>query len=217
MDKPIEHYWTSRLREVKKALESNNFEVFIANDAADASRIVLEEIIPKAAPKSVAWGGSLTFGATGLYDAIKKLPNLEVTDTFDRTIPADELLERRRCALLTDLFVTGTNAVTETGKLVNLDMIGNRVAGITFGPRHVIVLVGRNKIVPDLEEAMLRIQNYTAPVNAMRLDKKTPCATTSYCEECKSPDRICNSWAITEKSYPKGRVRVVLINEELGI
>jgi hypothetical protein len=95
-------------------------------------------------------------------------------------------------------------------------MYGNRIGGITFGPRHVVILIGRNKLVPDLEEAFFRIKNYVAPVNAMRLDKKTPCVKTSFCEECKSPDRICNTWTITEKSYPKGRVKVVLINEELG-
>ena len=95
-------------------------------------------------------------------------------------------------------------------------MYGNRIAAITFGPRFVVILAGRNKIVCDLEEAMTRIKNYAAPVNAMRLDKKTPCVKTSYCEECQSPDRICNTWSITEKSFPKGRVKIILINEVLG-
>jgi MinD superfamily P-loop ATPase len=101
--------------------------------------------------------------------------------------------------------------------LVNLDMMGNRVGALTFGPKHVVIMVGRNKIVSDLDEAMWRIKNYVAPTNAMRLDKKTPGVKTSYCEDCKSPDRICNTWTITEKSYPKGRVKVVLINEDLGL
>jgi MinD superfamily P-loop ATPase len=81
----------------------------------------------------------------------------------------------------------------------------------------VVVLVGRNKIVSELDDAMHRIKNYAAPINAMRLDKKTPCVKTSYCEDCKSPDRICNVWTITEKSFPKGRIRVVLINQDLGL
>ena len=106
--------------------------------------------------------------------------------------------------------------MSSTPAFVNLDMYGNRIAGITFGPNHVLILVGRNKIVADIEEAVSRIKNYTAPVNAMRLDKKTPCVKSAYCEECKSPDRICNTWTITEKSFPKGRVKVVLINEDLG-
>ena len=134
-----------------------------------------------------------------------------------KNISSDVSLERRRQALLTDLFITGTNAVTEYGQLVNLDMIGNRVGAITFGPKSVVVMVGRNKIVPDLEEAMLRIKNTVAPANAMRLDKKTPCAKTSHCVECSSPDRICNTWTITEKSFPKERIKVVLINEDLGL
>ncbi len=141
---------------------------------------------------------------------------MDVLDTYDRNMSPEDALERRRQALLTDLFFTGTNAVTETGILVNLDMIGNRIGGLTFGPRHVVVLVGRNKIVPDLEDAMLRIKNYVAPVNAMRLEKKTPCSITGICEECTAPERICNTWTITEKSFPKGRIKVVLINEELG-
>jgi len=216
MDKPIENYWKQRLEDVKAALESNNFEVYLANDKTDAQKIVLEDIMPKLGAKSVSWGGSMTFIATGLYDRLKDDAKLNVLDAFDKNISAEEMHERRRQALLVDLFITSTNALTETGQLVNLDMIGNRIGGLTFGPKWVILLVGRNKVVADLDEAMYRVKNYVAPVNAMRLDKKTPCIKTSYCEECKSPDRICNTWTITEKSFPKGRVKVVLINEDLG-
>jgi L-lactate utilization protein LutB len=217
MDKPVENYWQKRLNEVKKALEDNNFEVFVADNAADASKIVQEEILPNTGAKTVSWGGSMTFMATGLYNSIKDNPNLEILDTFNKSLSGEETIELRRRSLLVDLFITGTNAITEMGQLVNLDMIGNRIGGITFGPKHVVILVGRNKIVSDLEDAMYRIKNYVAPTNSMRLDKKTPCVKTSHCEECKSPDRICNTWTITEKSYPKGRVKVVLINEDLGL
>jgi L-lactate utilization protein LutB len=217
MDKPIENYWKERLSDLKQALEENNFEAFVAENAASARAIVLEEILPKTGPKTVSWGGSMTFIATGLYNAIKENSDLTVLDAFDKKITGEEKLELRRQALLVDLFITGTNAITEMGQLVNLDMIGNRIGGLTFGPKHVIILVGRNKIVPDLEAAMNRIKNYVAPTNAMRLDKKTPCVKTSHCEACKSPERICNTWTITEKSFPKGRVKVVLINEDLGL
>ena len=217
MDKPVENYWQKRLNEVKKALEDNNFEVFVANNAADASKIVQEEILPKTGAKTVSWGGSMTFIATGLYNSIKDNPNMEILDTFNKSLSGEEKIELRRRSLLVDLFITGPNAITEMGQLVNLDMIGNRIGGITFGPKHVIILVGRNKIVSDLEDAMYRIKNYVAPINSMRLDMKTPCVKTSHCEECKSPDRICNTWTITEKSFPKGRVKVVLINEDLGL
>jgi L-lactate utilization protein LutB len=217
MDKPLEHYWSIRLADVKKSLENNQFEVYMAADSAAARAIVLEDILPKSGARSIGWGGSLTVMGTGLFQALRERTGIEIIDTLDKQIPVDEQIERRRRSLLVDLFITGSNAVTENGQLVNLDMTGNRVAGITFGPRHVVVLIGRNKIVPSLDEAMFRVQNIAAPANAMRLDKKTPCVKTSYCEDCKSPERICNTWTITEKSFPKGRVKVVLINQDLGL
>lgn len=217
MDKPIDNYWNLRLADLKVALESNNFDVFIAKSEAAAYKIVLEDLIPQLSPKSIAFGGSITFVNSGLYQQLLKNSDAEVLDTLDRTVPNKDLAERRRQALHVDLFITGTNAVTETGQLVNLDMLGNRVAALTFGPKNVILLIGRNKVVANVDEAMYRIKNYVAPINAMRLDMKTPCVKTSYCEECKSPARICNTWTITEKSLPKGRVKIVLINQDLGI
>lgn len=217
MDQPVKNYWRIKLDDVMAALEANNFGAFVADSLEEAKRIVLEEIIPTIDAKSVSWGGSMTYLATGIYQEILKKGELTVIDTFDKSLSREESIERRREALLADLFITGTNAVTETGVLVNLDMIGNRVAAITFGPKDVIILVGRNKIVPDVDDAINRVKNYAAPANAMRLDMKTPCVKTAACEECKSPGRICNSWTITEKAFPKGRIRVVLINEDLGL
>jgi len=162
MDRPVEHFWKIRLESVKKALEANNFEVFLADSVAGARKTVLEDILPGTEARSLSWGGSVTFVGTGLYEALKGRGDLKVIDTYDRGISLEENLERRRQALHVDLFVTGTNAVTETGMLVNLDMIGNRVAALTFGPKHVVVLAGRNKIVCDLEDAMVRVKNYAA-------------------------------------------------------
>lgn len=216
MENPVNNYWELRLNDLKESFEGNNFEVFIAENAEAAKNIVLNEIIPSLSPRSVSWGGSVSMVATGLYDVLKDSGDLEVIDTYDKSISKEDMVERRRQALLSDLFITGTNAVTEDGWLVNLDMIGNRVAAITFGPKNVIVVVGRNKVVPGLEEAIDRIKDYVAPVNTMRLDKKTPCRTTGVCHDCSSPDRICNVWGITEKSFPKGRIKVVLVNEDLG-
>ncbi len=217
MDKPIENFWQIRLADVKTALEANNFEVFLAEKKEDVHKIVLEELIPQLNPSTISWGGSMTFTGSGLYEKLKDKSDIEVWDTFDSKISDAEKNQLRRQALHADLFITGTNAITEDGQLVNLDMIGNRIAALTFGPRWVIIVVGRNKIVSDLEEAMFRVKNYVAPTNSMRLDKKTPCVKTSFCQECKSPDRICNTWTITEKSFPKGRVKIVLINEDLGL
>jgi L-lactate utilization protein LutB len=216
LEGPINDYWTTKLENVKDNLNSNNFNAFVAEDEGHASNIILDEILPKLKPTSVSWGGSLTFKDSGLYEVLKNRDDYEVIDTFDHSISKEDALERRRQALLSDLYITGTNAVTENGSLVNLDMIGNRVAAITFGPKNVIILVGRNKIVQDLESAVKRIKQYSAPVNTRRLNKKTPCLKTSYCSDCNSPDRICNTWTITEKSFPKKRVNVILINKDLG-
>lgn len=216
MQNPVDTFWNLRLQDTAEALEKNNFQVFIAQTPQDAQTLVLETILPQTGAKTLSWGGSLTFKDTGLYETFKDMDNIQILDTWDKSLSPEDAYERRRQALLVDLFFTGSNAVTLDGKLVNLDMIGNRVGALTFGPKNVVVLVGRNKIVMDVDEAMYRIKNYVAPVNAMRLDKKTPCAKTSFCQECKSPDRICNSWTITEKAFPPKRVNVVLINEDMG-
>lgn len=216
MQDPVTHFWELRLGDVKETLEKNNFEVHIAASREAAMKLVEETLLPKIAPASVSWGGSKTFVQTGLYTRMKTIEGLTILDTYDPVLTNDEKMERRRQSLLVDLFITGTNAITANGHLVNLDMIGNRIAALTFGPRHVIVLAGRNKLVADLEGAWERIKSYAAPVNSMRLDKKTPCASTGFCQDCKSPDRICNTWTITEKAFPKGRVKVVLINDDLG-
>ena len=217
MDNPIGYYWNSRLKNLAEALEDNNFEVFIAENTLDAKEIVTEKIIPELSPASISWGGSMTFTGTGLYEHLVSQDKIAVINPAEKNISMEEKVERRRNALLVDLYFTGTNAVTENGVLVNLDMIGNRVAALTFGPKNVVVLVGRNKITADLEEAMYRIKDYAAPVNAIRLDMKTPCVKTSECQNCSSPQRICNTWTVTEKSFPNKRVKVILINKEMGL
>ena len=217
MENPTDNYWRLRLTEVKTTLEQNNCAVFLVDTLQAAAQLVKEKILPEVNPKSLAWGGSMTFMASGLYEEFTRSDKYEIFDPFEKNLSAEENLDRRRRSLLADLFFTGTNAITETGLLVNLDMMGNRTGGLTFGPRHAVVLAGRNKVVPDVEDAMARIKNYAAPVNAMRLDKKVPCVKTGFCEDCSSPDRICNTWTITEKSFPKGRIKLVLINQDLGL
>lgn len=217
MDQPIEHYWKLKLKRVEAALTANNFEVHVVDSLEAAHETFMEKILPASGAKKVGFGGSMTVVKSGLYQSLKEQPDLEVIDTIDPTVAPEEKVERRRQALLVDLFVTGTNAITEAGQLVNLDMIGNRVGALTFGPRKVALLVGRNKIVADLEAAMDRIKDFVAPANTMRLDMKTPCVKTGQCEECKAPARICNTWTITEKAFPKERVSVVLINADAGL
>ncbi|GFK92432.1 hypothetical protein NNJEOMEG_00257 [Fundidesulfovibrio magnetotacticus] len=210
-----EHY-LARLEETAKALRKNNFAAHVAADMQQAKELVLNTLIPRIQPGSVAFGGSMTITESGLYDQVKALPGLAFFDTYNYALPPAEMIELRRQALLCDLFITSTNAVTAQGALVNLDGTGNRVAALTFGPKKVIVLAGRNKICPDEYAAMERIRDVAAPVNAARLSRKTPCTATHRCEDCPSPERICNTWTIHVKCAPKERTTVILINEELG-
>lgn len=216
MINPINNYWQLKLGAVKQRLEANKFDVYIADSAKKAKDIALNTIIPPLGVKSVSWGGSVSFISTGLFHALKGNPDFEVMNTFDTSLSEAQKFELRKRSLTADLFITGTNAVTEDGRLVNLDMIGNRVAAIMWGPKNVLLIVGRNKICGDIEDAMYRIKNYAAPVNCMKLDKNTPCAKTGDCHDCSSPDRICNYWTITEKSFQQGRIKIILVNEELG-
>lgn len=212
----IDSFWDKRLEDLGKVFESSGYISYIVGDLREAYRVVTEKIVPELAPKRVSWGDSQTFLASGLFDFFKSGREWEFIDIEKNEDNFEENLETRRQALLTDLFLTGSNAVTEDGMLVNLDMIGNRVGGITFGPRNVVILVGRNKIVPDLDTALDRVKEYAAPVNAIRFGLNTPCAITSRCNDCSSKERICNYWTITERSFPAGRIRVVLINQDLG-
>ena len=180
-------------------MEKNNFEVFLVNSSSEAKDLVLNVIIPQLDPKIITQGGSMTFGSTELGPILMDDPRFIIINPYESGITPADAYERRRQSLL-----------------VNLDGVGNRIGGINFGPKNAVLFVGRNKIVPDVESAMVRVKNIAAPINAMRLDKKTPCVATSFCQDCASPDRICSFWTITEKSFPKNRIKVVLINENLG-
>ncbi len=218
MDTPIDHFWTLKLEACKTALENNRFRAFVADTPSRARTIVEETLLPKWDVGTASWGDSMTLEATGILEMLANRPDIDLIRTFETGVSGDTIFERRRQALLADLFFSGSNAVTENGQLVNLDMVGNRVGGITFGPRQVVLLVGRNKIVPDLESAIQRIKSQAAPANALRHDTlRTPCRKTALCMDCKSPDRICNTWVITEKSFPEGRITVILINQDLGL
>lgn len=205
------------LVKTKKQLERNNFEVYISESSEAAYHTFVDEILPGLKAESVSYGDSKTMHETRVLDYIKTCSSYEFIDTFKPEDTWREQISQRKKALSADLFLTGSNAITETGCLVNLDMIGNRIAALTFGPRHVVLFVGRNKIVKDLESARKRVKEHAAIKNAQsHKNLNIPCQKTGKCMDCSSPHRICNSWTITEKSYPKNRIKIVLINEDLG-
>ena len=171
-------------------------------------------MIPEGA--KVYRSGSMTTTDMGLWEAIAQLPGVDVLDPYQAELSPEEGLEVRRRGLTADIMITSSNAITLDGKLVNLDGMGNRVAPLTFGPEKVILVVGMNKVVPDLETAIARVKHYAAPINATRLGLKNPCVKTGLCADCRSPQRICNMWSIIEGHMIKDRIHVKLIGENLG-
>lgn len=208
---------SAALERCQAALAANGFDVYRAKDPAQARQIFFEEILPNVKAGLVSWADSMTMEATGVLTGLLADPEIEMIKTFEPGVPREEIIERRRQALLADLFLTGSNAVTACGKLVNLDMIGNRTGGISFGPKKVVLFVGQNKITPDLAGAFDRIRNHAAPLNARRHDFPTPCAKTGRCHDCSSQKRICNTWSIIDKCFPVGRIKVVLIEGAFGL
>ncbi len=198
-------------------LRRHHFEVDTVHDTAEAFAII-REIIEAEAPKIVSFGDSKTMRKTGIIDWLRENGDWTLLDGFDASMSRPERLEIRRQALMSDLFITGINAVTEEGTLHWLDMVGNRIAPVAFGPRKVILVAGRNKIVANRDEAEERIRRIAAPQNIARHPGfRTPCAKTGVCMDCNSPDRICNTRMEMLRCYPAGRIRVILIDQELGL
>lgn len=208
---------SDQLSKCQEALIANGFKVYPAGDRQQAHDIFFAQIFPQLKYDSISWADSMTMEATGVLADLLADPSLNMIKTFDPDAAGSEVMKRRRQALLADLFLTGTNAVTLCGKLVNLDMIGNRTGAISFGPKKVVLFVGRNKIVKTLEDAFDRIRNHAAPLNARRHKMATPCAETGRCHDCRSPQRICNTWSILDKCFPPERISIVLIDEDLGL
>lgn len=208
------------LQQTGQALERRNFGVSIAASLKDAADLVMNTLLPQLQQeqdiRSVSFGGSMSVREAGLLEALKVRPELEVMDTFDMSIGLPAMLELRRQALLSDLFLCSANALTRKGELVLVDGFGNRTAAVQYGPRHVILLVGRNKICTDMDAACDRIKSIAAPLNGIRLKKNTPCVQTGRCMDCNSPERMCSVWAVVQRCFPAKRIHVVLIDEDCG-
>ncbi|MBQ6090921.1 MAG: lactate utilization protein [Lachnospiraceae bacterium] len=196
------------VHKVMKGLESRNMKAYYAGDKGEALKIALE-LIPEGSV--VTMGGSMSAHEIGLVDALKNGDY----NFVDRDAVAD-----KRAAMLAaydaDYFLTSANAITEDGVMVNIDGNSNRVSAIAQGPRHVIVIVGMNKVCPDVDTAMKRARNVAAPINAQRFGLNTPCSKTGSCMNCKSPDTICCQFLITRFSRHEGRIHVIMVNDSLG-
>ena len=194
-----------------KALSLRHFDAYYCASSSEAAEKILS-LIPQT--DVVSWGGSVTMEALGVIDRVKK-GGWRVIDRSTAQ-SQEEKIEIMRRALLCDTYLTGANAISEDGEIVNVDGNGNRVAAMTFGPKSVIVACGMNKVVKTAEDAISRARNTAAPVNAQRFDIRTPCKTTGSCADCKSTDSICSYIVRTRLCKPAGRIKVVLVGETLG-
>ncbi|MCJ7687675.1 MAG: lactate utilization protein [Desulfobacteraceae bacterium] len=206
--------WNEKVaKEVIANLEKRRMGGSYVPTAAQAIREIVE-MIP--AGTTVSRCGSMSAVEMGLWEEIAKLTDVKIIDPFQPDLSPAEAMELRRQGLSADVMIASSNAITLDGKLVNLDGMGNRVAAMTFGPEKVILVVGMNKVVPDLESAIARVKHYAAPVNSVRLGLKNPCEETGLCADCRSPKRICNMWSIIEGHMIKDRIHVKLVGEDLG-
>ncbi len=206
-----------KLRRCAAALRRHRFEVETVADTEEALR-VMKAVIETEQPQTVSFGDSMSMRATGILEWLRTDCRLKLLDGFDASMPRPERLEIRRQALLSDLFITGVNALTEQGTLHWLDMVGNRIAPVAFGPRKVILVAGRNKIVADRTQAEERIRRIAAPQNVARHPGfGTPCARTGICSDCNAEDRICNTRMEMLRCHPAKRILVLLIDQDLGL
>lgn len=199
--------------EIIRHLEKRGLEGSYAPNAAQARDEIIA-MIPHGS--SVYRVGSMTTVGMGLWEKVAELPGVQILDPFMTGISPEESMEIRRKGLLADFMIGSSNAVTFDGKLVNLDGGGNRVAAMCFGPKKVILVVGMNKVVPDLESAMAKVKHYAAPVNTLRIGFANPCKETGLCTDCNSPQRICYMWSIIEGHFIKNRIHVKFVGENLG-
>lgn len=208
---PRESFNEKRGSTVVKNLQGRGFDACYCRSGEEAREKALEWIKEGS---SVAWGGSMTIRDIGLTEAVNK-GNYQAIDRDAAETP-EEKQKAAMDALSVDYFLTSANGVSEDGQLVNVDGNGNRVAAIVFGPKYVIVVAGMNKVVRTAEDAMVRARTVAAPLNQQRFLKNTPCTLTGVCGDCKSPECICNQLLTTRNCRPAGRIKVILVGEELG-
>lgn len=212
-----------RLARTADALRKNNMDAYIAENADEAKETVRSLLHDG---DSIGLGGSVTLSQCGILDLVRE-PRYRLIDRYETGLSREENRARLVASLSADVFISGTNALTEDGVLYNVDGNGNRVAAIAFGPASVIIVAGYNKIVPTLGDAIERVKTVAAPANCKRLSCKSVCAVTGVCQSvadgsavmcdgCSAEGRICCDYLVSAYQRTKGRIKVVLVKEELG-
>ena len=212
MDYAMEQYFDKRGEILVKNLKSRHFDAVYCKTNEEALAKALEWIPEESV---VGWGGAFSAQQIGLMDAL----NNGNYKTIDRAkcSSAEQREQAAKDCMFSDVFISGANALSLDGQMVNIDGTGNRVGAIIYGPKKVIVIAGMNKVCDTMEEAVKRAREVAAPLNMMRFMKDTPCAATGKCGDCKQEGCICNQIVITRHCRPVGRIQFVLVGEQLGL
>ena len=205
-------YYEKRASVLVKNLRSRHFEAYYCDTRQDALAKALE-LIPEGS--LVSWGGAMSAQQIGLIGAMR-VGNYRTIDR-DKCVTAEEREQAMKDALFCDTFLMGANAMSLDGQMVSIDGTGNRIGALVYGPKSVIVIVGMNKVEDTLEEAIRRARTVAAPKNKQRFGDGTPCAVTGVCGDCKSEKCICNHIVITRHCRPVGRIKFIVVGEELGL
>lgn len=201
-----------KIKHTMEVLERNNFSTHFFQTKEELY-IFLKSYMKK--DGVIAFGGSKTLEQIGILDFLRT-ERYNVLDRGKEGLSREEIEKIFRDSFFADYYFSSANAITEDGIIYNVDGNGNRVAAITFGPKHVFIIVGVNKIVKNLDMAIKRNESIAAPANAIRLNKKTPCTKIGNCVECKSEDRICSSYSFIKHQKNKDRIHIIFLNENLG-
>lgn len=208
--KPLEKRFDKLGPRVAEALKRRHFEAYYCPTRQEAAKQALE-LIPEGSV--VAWGGSETVAQLGILDTVRKTNPVIDRDTAPTQ---EEKIELMRKSLLCDVYLMSSNAISEDGQLFNIDGNGNRVAALVFGPKNVIIVAGMNKVTSNIDTAIERARYIAAPTNAQRFSVQTACMSTGTCGDCLSPSSVCASMLRTRICRPAGRIKVILVGEELG-
>ena len=205
-------YYEKRGNILVKNLQNRHFEAYYCATKEEALEKALE-LIPMGA--TVGWGGVMSAHQIGLVEALHRGDYRPIDR--DKCETPEEKLQAAKDSMFADVFLTGANGLSLDGEMVNIDGTGNRVAAIVYGPKEVLVIAGMNKVSDTLEDAITRARTVAAPLNQQRFGLNNPCTVTGTCADCKSETCICNQILITRHCRPVGRIKFILVGEDLGL
>ena len=212
MNEPIKMYYEKRGKILVKNLQSRHFEAYYCATKEEALKQALE-LIPEGS--SVGWGGAMSAEQIGLMQALHAGNYAPIDRSLAKS--QQEREQMMRDCMFCDVYLTGANGMSIDGQMVNIDGTGNRVAATIYGPKSVIVVAGMNKVSDSLEDAVRRARSVAAPMNCQRFGLNNPCNITGVCGDCKNETCICNQIVITRHCRPAGRIKFILVGEDLGL